>query len=153
MRTTEVFVVLAALGAAACREPETVQAAQHGAEAPRAASSTSTPEATSAAAPMSAPSAASANDGPDRVYEARKGAERVLLVRTVPGPLFDSNAPPPPNGAPVPPHPFLSARCTGDAMFCSHAGALLRASSSVEQFLDRLRGEGLSVGEVHPGNW
>jgi hypothetical protein len=72
----------------------------------------------------------------------------VLTLSSTPGVLIDGNAPPPPPGQPPARHPFLSGACSGDAPSCSQAGELLRASSSLDDFLNRLRANGFDVQET-----
>ena len=73
---------------------------------------------------------------------------RLLEISDTPGFLVDSTAPPPPPGVDPARHPFLTAGCGGDPLLCSRAGNLLRESTTLPEFLDRLGAEGWRVEEV-----
>jgi hypothetical protein len=62
-----------------------------------------------------------------------------------PGYLIDSNAPPPPPGQALSPHPFLSGNCDLDALGCSEAGNILRESTSTDDYIERLTKAGFTV--------
>jgi len=115
----------------------------------------STPEGTDgAAADVSARAATAVPDTErERVSEATKGGERILLIKNVPGPLFDTTAGVPPPDWKPPQHRFLSARCMRDAMLCVQVGELLRASRSIDEFFQQLRGAGYVVREVDASSW
>ena len=72
----------------------------------------------------------------------------VLELSDTPGPLVDATAPPPPPGEAIAPHPFLSGSCAGDPLICSQAGEILRASPSLEAFLEALRASGWQIEEL-----
>jgi hypothetical protein len=70
--------------------------------------------------------------------------QRVLEVTATPGLLVSNLAPPPPPGAPLCPHPFLSAT----AFIPEHEQRLrqiLDRSESVESYLANLRADGFVV--------
>ena len=75
-------------------------------------------------------------------YFVYAGDELVLTVRAEPGPIT-STAPPPPGGALVT-HPFLSASAR-DAAYEHQLRELLTASTSVDDYLARLRAAGFRV--------
>ncbi len=70
------------------------------------------------------------------------GSVLILTVVGEPGPIT-STAPPPPDGRLVT-HPFLSAAAR-DAAHEDQLGRLLRASTSMEDFLARLKAAGFRV--------
>lgn len=83
-----------------------------------------------------------------RRFKVYKGEVLELEIVDRPGPLVSNSAPPPvPGSTPPPPHPFLSAT----AFVATDEGELrklLDASSSLEEFLGKLRAKGLRVEEV-----
>lgn len=79
-----------------------------------------------------------------REWNIERGALRMHIVDR-PGHLVDGNAPPPPPGQPLAPHPFLSGSCSADPLGCSEAGNLLRASTSTDDFIARLTKAGFTV--------
>lgn len=80
-------------------------------------------------------------------YEVSKDGGAVLTFTSEPG-VIQSTALPVPGARPLR-HPFLSARAL-DARHEHQLGALLRASSSVEDFIQRLRGAGYEVQAGRP---
>jgi hypothetical protein len=104
------------------------------------------PEASAADAGPAAPDPLA----PERRWVVYAGELRLLEISDRPGIIVDSTAPPPPPvpGATPTTHPFLTAGCGGDPLLCSRAGVLLRESTSLPEFLDKLRGEGWRVEEV-----
>lgn len=98
----------------------------------------------SAAPPMPTAQNAAPPPGDGSRWEAKRGPAS-LSITNQPGIVVDTNAPPPPPGNPPAQHPFLGASCSGDALGCSEAGTLLRASTSTADFLDRLRKAGFQV--------
>jgi hypothetical protein len=93
------------------------------------------------------PSAAS-TPGP-RAWDIERGSLRMHIVDK-PGMLVDGNAPPPPPGQPLSPHPFLSGSCNNDVMGCSEAGNVLRDSKSTDEFISRLAKAGFIVKPAPP---
>ncbi|MBI5490931.1 MAG: hypothetical protein HY905_26600 [Deltaproteobacteria bacterium] len=93
---------------------------------------------------------AAASPAPERHWRVFDGDNPLLEISNVPGVLMDTSAPPPPPGSTPSMHPFLSAACGGDPLACSRAGDLLRASSSLDEFLDSLRNNGYRVEELTP---
>jgi len=89
----------------------------------------------------------------ERVYDVTKDGEVILIVNSVPGSLIDTTAGVPPPGWTPPEHPFLSARCVRDAVLCSQLGELLRESSSIDEFFERLRAAGFVVQQVDSSRW
>ena len=83
-----------------------------------------------------------------RKFKVYKGEVLELEIVDRPGPLVSNSAPPPvPGSPPPPPHPFLSAT----AFVATDEGELrklLDASSSLEEFLGKLRAKGLRVEEA-----
>ncbi|MBN1772846.1 MAG: hypothetical protein JXB32_16365 [Deltaproteobacteria bacterium] len=73
---------------------------------------------------------------------------RLMEISDTPGILVDGNAPPPPPGVEPGRHPFLTAACGGDPLLCSRAGTLLRESTTLPEFLEKLRAEGWRVEET-----
>lgn len=73
------------------------------------------------------------------------GSTLILTIVGEPGPIT-STAPPPPGFVPVQ-NPFLSAAAR-DADHEDQLGQLLGASSSLDDFLTRLRGAGFRVVET-----
>ncbi len=72
-----------------------------------------------------------------------QGNFRVLTIVGEPGPLI-STAPPPPGGGPLVQHPFLSA--TAELPTAEHElRELLLKSTSVDEYLEHLRGAGFRV--------
>jgi hypothetical protein len=88
--------------------------------------------------------AAAADSTTEQRFTAKKGAV-VITISNQPGAIVDSTAPPPPPGSPVPPNPYLSATCAGDALGCSEAGTLLRGTRSAQEFVNALRKVGFEV--------
>lgn len=84
----------------------------------------------------------------DRSWRVWVGERPLLEISDRPGPIRDTSAPPPPPGSTVAIHPFLSAACGGDPMLCSRAGEILRASDSLDAFLEALDDEGWRVEEL-----
>jgi hypothetical protein len=76
------------------------------------------------------------------MWEIYDGDDCILTVRGEPGPIT-STAPPPPDGR-VTTHPFLSA-AAHDAGYEAQLKGILDASSSVSDFLARLRAAGFRV--------
>jgi hypothetical protein len=97
----------------------------------------------SASAPAPTPA------GP-RDFEVTQGGRVVLTMRNEPGMLVDTNAPPPPPGSKLSPHPFLGGSCVGSIPTCSELGEILRASASFDDFVKRLRAKGFEVREKSP---
>lgn len=75
-------------------------------------------------------------------YDVTKDGSAVLTFSSEPGILQSTGLPAP--GAKPPSHPFLTARAL-DARYEHQLGTLLRASSSVDDFIQRLRGAGYEV--------
>jgi cell division septation protein DedD len=80
-------------------------------------------------------------------YEVSKGGTAVLTFTSEPGVILSTALAAP--GAKPLKHPFLNARAL-DARHEHQLGALLRASSSVEDFIQRLRGAGYEVQAGRP---
>lgn len=80
-----------------------------------------------------------------RSLEARRG-DAVVSLTEGSGFLVDSNAPPPPPGAEVTPHPTLHGSCGGgDIAACSEAGGVVRAATTLEQVRAELEARGFIV--------
>ncbi|MFP2925286.1 hypothetical protein ACLESO_08720 [Pyxidicoccus sp. 3LG] len=75
-------------------------------------------------------------------YDVTKDGAAVLTFTSEPGIIQSTGLPAP--GAKPPRHPFLNARAL-DARHEHQLGTLLRASSSVDDFIQRLRGAGYEV--------
>lgn len=75
-------------------------------------------------------------------YSVFDGADLILEIRGEPGPIT-STAPPPPGGAVVT-HPFLSAAAR-DAGYEAQLKGILDRSTSLDDFVARLRAEGYRV--------
>ena len=86
---------------------------------------------------------ATPRSGP-RAWDIEKDSLRMHIVDK-PGMLVDGNAPPPPPGQPLSPHPFLSGSCNNDVMGCVEAGNILRDSKSTDEFISRLVKAGFTV--------
>jgi hypothetical protein len=85
-----------------------------------------------------------------RTWDALDAGEVIFHFTDRPGPIVDSNAPPPPPGVAPATNPFLSGWCgAGRVMACSRVGSLLRATSSADEFVQKLRANGFEVREVH----
>ena len=88
--------------------------------------------------------------GQPRRFKVYKDDLLELEIVDQPGPLVSNSAPPPPPGSPpMKPHPFLSAV----AFVPTDEGALrdlLDQSTSLDEFLARLRDQGFRVVEVDP---
>jgi len=82
-------------------------------------------------------------------WDIEKDSLRMHIV-DAPGMLVDGNAPPPPPGQPLSPHPFLSGSCNNDVMGCAEAGNILRDSKSTDEFISRLRKAGFIVKPASP---
>jgi hypothetical protein len=76
------------------------------------------------------------------------GDARILTIVGRPGPLI-STAPPPPGPAAWVMHPFLSATAES-ALHEDRLRTLLEASTSIEDYLRRLRDAGFGVREEAP---
>jgi hypothetical protein len=80
-----------------------------------------------------------------RRFRVLDGATLILELVDQPGPIVSTAHPPP--GAPLTQHPFLSA--SARSPHHEHRlGEILRAASSVDDFLARLRAAGFSVETV-----
>jgi len=130
------LVILAACGLAACGRGESHPEAEHPEEAPPTAEVQ--PEDSVEAAEDPVPPS-----GP-RTLEAQRGRGRVSVTEGS-GPLIDSNAPPPPPGQTVHPHPTLHGSCMGDIPACSEAGTVVRRATTLEQVRDGLVALGFEV--------
>jgi hypothetical protein len=84
--------------------------------------------------------------GPAR-YEVRRGDRLALRITDEPGALVSRMAPPPPPGAPVAAHAFLtaSAYLPEDE---EELRRLLDESGSTAEYLDRLRAAGYTVEQL-----
>ncbi len=104
-------------------------------------------DAPASSATTSHPTSSHATTNPRR-FKVYKGDVLELEIVDRPGLLMSNSAPPPVPGSPPPPlHPFLSAT----AFVATDEGELrklLDASSSLEEFLGKLRAKGLRVEEV-----
>jgi len=105
------------------------------------------PEAAASDAPSSAAASSHATASPRRL-RVYKGDVLELEIVDRPGPLVSNAAPPPvPGSPPPPPHKFLTAT----AFVAADEGELrklLDASSSLEEFLGKLRARGFRIEEV-----
>lgn len=81
-----------------------------------------------------------------RAWIATRGSAKLELFEGS-GPLVDSNAPPPPPGITIAPHPFIHGSCGGDTAACSLAYTILEATSSPDAFVEGLRKRGFEVRE------
>ena len=100
------------------------------------------PDATEPAPAESSASSPTAS-GPRHAHATRGDA--VVEIEDRPGFLVDGNAPPPPPGTPVAPHPVLSGSCLGDPLGCSEGGAVVRRAHSFDEAVEGLRGLGFDV--------
>jgi hypothetical protein len=103
----------------------------------------SAPDATEPAPAESSAPASPAVSGP-RHARATRG-DTVVEIDDRPGFLTDGNAPPPPPGTPVAPHPALSGSCIGDPLGCSESGTVVRRARSFDEAVEGLRGLGFDV--------
>lgn len=101
------------------------------------------PEATERAPAESSAPASPGVSGP-RHARATRG-DTVVELDDRPGFLIDGNAPPPPPGTPVAPHPALSGSCLGDPLGCSEGGSVVRRARSFDEAVEGLRGLGFDV--------
>jgi hypothetical protein len=148
MRARPVPLCCVLLALAGSAPPACVHADQPGTEEPP-----SPGEVREDAAATPAPDVAPAEPEPERHWVVWADDIRLLEISNRPGAIIDTTAPPPPPvpGAPPPqPHPFLGAACGGDPLLCSRAGVILRASTSLEEFLAALAAEGWRVEETTP---
>lgn len=106
---------------------------------------------TGASARPSASAASSASSGArsnPRAVRVSSEGKPFLDLREGAGVLVDGNAPPPPPGSTPARHPFLSGSCYGGRpALCSKAKALLDASRSFDEVIEKLRADGLTVEE------
>lgn len=109
------------------------------------------PKAAIPEAPDAAP-AAEATPEPEiekrpRAWVATRGTAKLELFEGS-GALVDSNAPPPPPGITIAPHPFIHGSCGGDTSACSLAYTVLEATSTPDAFIEGLRKRGFEVRET-----
>lgn len=88
--------------------------------------------------------AQAADTSAPHAWDARRG-ETVIHITNQPGAIIDTTAPPPPPGTPQMTSAFLSASCGGEALVCSEAGRILRASHSLREFLEGLDDADFSI--------
>lgn len=100
--------------------------------------------AASPATTTGAPASSSATPATPRSVRVSSDGAPFLELHDEPGPLVDSNAPPPMTR--IPPHPFLRGSCFGGKpSLCSRAKAAIDASRSFDEVLQRLRRDGFTV--------
>ena len=101
------------------------------------------------ALPSSRGEESSSSSSSPRAWDVEKGSLRMHVIDR-PGMLIDGNAPPPPPGQPLSPHPFLSGSCNNDVLGCADAGRILRDSKSTDEFISRLATAGFIVKPASP---
>lgn len=147
-RLAAAAAVACALSLACSRTPAADSSPRPAQPAPDVSSPPAEPDGSAATMPPDDPGPAVA---PERRWQVFSGDLRFLDISSIPGFVIDTNAPPPPPNRPRPPrHPFLSASCGGDVMLCVRAGELLRASTSLDEFLAKLAAEGWRVVKIQP---